>query len=82
MADALGSTITDYWNNLDLVSDNYTWLSTDEWVVTDRIDAESGDNFTSWQEYFGPASTYHSDNFTKVVRLFLPSLLTALWNRD
>ncbi|KAJ5511769.1 Interphotoreceptor retinol-binding [Penicillium expansum] len=73
MADALGSTITDYWNNLDLVSDNYTWLSTDEWVVTDRIDAESGDNFTSWQEYFGPASTYHSDNFTKVEQFNLTS---------
>lgn len=79
MADALGSTITDYWNNLDPASDNYTWLSTNEWVVTDRIDAEAGDNFTSWQDYFGPVSTYHGDSFTKTVRL---SLLFSLHPRN
>jgi hypothetical protein len=38
----------------DYYDDNYSELISSEWVVTDRINAETGRNFSSWAEYFGP----------------------------
>lgn len=71
MANALGATMTDFWGNLTTSdAEYYDGMAANEWVVTDRLDAETGRNFTSWQDFFGPADSYNGDNFTKTVRPF------------
>ena len=73
-ADVLGSAITGYWENPDI--DEYLeWtLAADEWVATDRLNAETGQNFSSWAEFFGPR-TYNGDNFTLTERYNLSSYI-------
>jgi hypothetical protein len=70
MANALGGTMTRFWNTLATGDEDYDILSDNEWVVTDRLDANTEQNFTSWHDFFGPASSYNRDNFTKMVRPF------------
>jgi hypothetical protein len=41
-------------------------LLANEWVATDLIDADTGQNFSSWDEFYGP-HLYNGDNFTTVV---------------
>jgi hypothetical protein len=57
-ADVIGQSFNSFFDNMspgdDDYSDNYSELISSEWVVTDRINAETGRNFTSWAEYFGP----------------------------
>ncbi|KAK7985781.1 Peptidase S41 family protein ustP [Apiospora saccharicola] len=70
MADVLGKTFTEYWDRLSLdnddeVDDKLGWMGR-EWVVTPRINAETGDNFTSWEEYAGPVG-YGGDSFSTPV---------------
>jgi hypothetical protein len=38
-----------------------------EWVITDRLNALSGNNFSSWSEYQGPVED-RSDQFSLVER--------------
>lgn len=76
LADILGSTYTKWWNSLERNTDgpdgsvangvNYEIHAADEWVVTDRINVATGQNFTSWQEYYGPVKV-HGDTFTLTV---------------
>ena len=61
LANILGSATTGYFDQ----SHDET-VSADEWVVTDRLNAETGQNFTSWEEYFGPR-TYQADHFSLTV---------------
>lgn len=68
MANALGATMTNYWNNNVTSDEDYYYLVANEWVVTDRLDASTGQNFTSWADFFGPSSFYDGDSFTKIVR--------------
>lgn len=88
LANILGSNFTDHWNNLqeDADDDFYNGdkfsFEASEWVVTDRLNAATGTNFTSWAEYFGPRSE-HDDNFSLVVRRtssrrFLPISMAPL----
>lgn len=52
-----------------LVSNNYSEYSdlvAHEWVSTARIDSETNETFTSWQEFYGPHA-YNGDQFTAVV---------------
>ncbi|KAI1502241.1 hypothetical protein F5X99DRAFT_427387 [Biscogniauxia marginata] len=71
MADILGSTVTNYWESLAL--DNNTEaeqkyeMEADEWVVTTRLNADTGDNFTSWAEYYGPRED-NGDSFSLTER--------------
>lgn len=66
-ADVIGSNINSYYNGLDRDSEYYADYSSDfvamEWIVTDRINAETGQNFSSWAEYFGPR-LLHDGSFT------------------
>jgi hypothetical protein len=79
-ADVMGETITDYWNTLNDTESDYYILSANEWVATDRLNANTGQNFTSWAEFFGP-HLYDGDNFTTTVRvpfLFLIQLINSV----
>lgn len=66
-ADVIGNNINTYYDELDTDSDYYANYSSDfiamEWVVTDRINAQTGQNFSSWAEYFGPR-LLHDGSFT------------------
>ncbi|RDW66343.1 hypothetical protein BP6252_09978 [Coleophoma cylindrospora] len=73
-ADVMGNTITDYWESLDDTSNDYYILAANEWVATDRLNADTDQNFTSWPEFFGP-HLYHGDNFTTTQRYNLSSLI-------
>ncbi|KAI4091090.1 MAG: hypothetical protein LQ344_004318 [Seirophora lacunosa] len=46
---------------------DYFSLSANAWVVTDYLNAETGRNFSSWPEFFGPHAQ-HGDLFTTVQR--------------
>lgn len=48
MANALGSALTTYWQNLTMDRPEYYNLTANEWVVTGRLDLDTGRNFTSW----------------------------------
>ncbi|KAA8566121.1 hypothetical protein MFRU_039g00620 [Monilinia fructicola] len=71
-ADVLGKTLTPYWDSLTEDDETKYILAADEWVVTDRINADTNRNFTSWEEFFGPNS-YNGDNFTNIERYNLSS---------
>ncbi|KAJ8120829.1 hypothetical protein ONZ43_g2563 [Nemania bipapillata] len=66
-ADVMGSTDTGFWSSLAMDDPYYAPLAANEWVVTDRIDAATGQPYNTWGEYFGP-NTYNGDNFTNVQR--------------
>ena len=67
-ADVLGDTFTSYFEaNKAPNSSVYDGLAASEWVATDRLDAETGQNFTSWAQFFGPHQ-YNGDLFTTVQR--------------
>jgi len=67
MANTLGQSISSYFEASE--SDNeyldqyYSQFIASEWVVTDRINAQTGQDFGSWREYFGPRRL-HDDTFT------------------
>lgn len=46
-------------------------LSASNWVATNYINAETGRNFTSWGEFFGPRE-HNGDFFTATVRFLEP----------
>jgi hypothetical protein len=58
VANTLGSATTEWWTALDEddVADQYTKYDSaaNEWVIADRLNAASGQNFSSWSEYQGP----------------------------
>lgn len=68
LADVLGTTLTNSWGNQSPTEDNYTVSVSSEWVVTDRLNAENGRNFTSWAEYYGPRQE-NDDLFSLVVSI-------------
>lgn len=73
-ADVMGNTMTNYWNNLNDTDDNYYILAANEWVATDRLNANTNQNFTTWAEFFGP-HLYDGDNFTTTQRYNLSSYI-------
>lgn len=66
LANALGQTFNDHWERLPVEDKNKTSLQASEWIVLQRLNAETGRNFTSWAEYYGPRS-FHHDNFSLTV---------------
>ncbi|KAI9685014.1 MAG: hypothetical protein M1822_005406 [Bathelium mastoideum] len=66
-ANIVGDTFTSHFQTLPVDPSNETFqdYQGSEWVVTDRINALTGDNFTSWAQYYGP-HYYNGDNFTLV----------------
>lgn len=71
LANVLGGAITAYWDSLPSNNHSYVDLVANEWVITDRLNAVTGRNFTAWSEYYGPV-TYHGDNFSLTV--YIPDL--------
>jgi Peptidase family S41 len=70
-ANVMGNTMTAFWDSLNETGSTYYALAANEWVATDRIDADTGQNFTSWAEFFGPHLD-NGDNFTTTVRFAIP----------
>ena len=67
-ADVLGNTFTTYFaTNQSPNASVYDELAASDWVATDRLNAATDQNFTSWGEFFGPHSAY-GDQFTTVQR--------------
>lgn len=66
MANIIGSTFTTYYETEPLDYDLYEYLSGSNWVATPRIDADTGANFTSWEQLYGP-HFYNGDAFTTTV---------------
>ncbi|QIX02146.1 hypothetical protein AMS68_007663 [Peltaster fructicola] len=64
LANELGLTLSNYFQTLRPDDDAYDTLDGDEWVVTNRINAQTGHNFTSWQDFYGPV-TANGDIFSK-----------------
>lgn len=67
-ADVLGNTFTTYYSTT-LNASSYDNLTVNEWVATSLLSAEDGQNFTSWEDFYGPHN-YNGDGFTSVVSLF------------
>ena len=75
IADVIGNTFTTYFQtNQSANSSVYDALAASDWVATDRLDANTGQNFTSWVEFFGP-HRYNGDTFTTVERENITSSL-------
>ena len=74
--DALGNTFTNYYDNTDPphMDPPYEVLSASDWTATDRLNAATGQNFTSFSEFFGPHAD-HGDLFTTVQRENLSSVI-------
>lgn len=55
LANALGSVTTDFWDALDESDEDQLAFKLEmgafEWLITNRINAATGKNFTSWAEY-------------------------------
>ncbi|KAL4889444.1 hypothetical protein BDV59DRAFT_210361 [Aspergillus ambiguus] len=65
-ADVLGNSFTSFWEELPLTHALKSFLSTNEWVIQNRLDPDTGDYFASWEDYFRSTATYRGDNFTRV----------------
>lgn len=60
LANVLGSARTEWWQSLNESDalDNYNKVdaAANDWVITDKLNANTGRNFSSWTEYQGPVS--------------------------
>ncbi|KAI9778900.1 MAG: hypothetical protein M1816_003881 [Peltula sp. TS41687] len=73
MANTLGTVFTDYYEKVDTNDPDYPLLAANVWVATDFLNAATGQNFSSWPEYFGP-HRHHGDQFTTTQRYNLSSV--------
>lgn len=73
-ANILGNTFTTYYNTQSLNDSFFYELSTSDWVATNYINAETGRNFTSWDQFFGPQE-HNGDYFTATQRYNLSSII-------
>jgi len=60
---AMGGAITGYWDSLDDTFDDYYNFYDDEWMALTRLNADTNQNFTSWNEFYGP-HVFNGDSFT------------------
>lgn len=58
--------MTTFWQSLSQDDIDYYALAANEWLATDRLDADTNQNFTSWAEFFGPHE-FDGDSFTTTV---------------
>jgi hypothetical protein len=69
LADILGAAYTEWWDSIENEPNNrilYEAYAGSEWVVTNRINPTTGQNFTSWGEYYGQVSAL-DDEFSQRV---------------
>lgn len=50
----LGEAYTAYFDTIPADDPRYETFVADEWVITSRLNAATGQNFTGWTEYYGP----------------------------
>lgn len=67
-ADVLGDTYTKYYtSNSRTLNDSFVnYLSQSNWVAPNFLDAETGQNFATWADYYGPQED-RLDYFTRTV---------------
>lgn len=72
LANVLGGAYSRWWKALERdLSENgyaYNYTASEEWVVTNRINAATGGNFSSWADYYGRVSD-RGDLFSAAVRI-------------
>ncbi|MCJ1394864.1 hypothetical protein MMC18_007744 [Xylographa bjoerkii] len=75
-ADIIGNSFTNLYNNYtDSSNQTYSdYLVTNPWAAPVYLDAATGENFTSWPEYFGPTQD-RLDSFTTIQRNNLSNIL-------
>lgn len=64
--------MTQYFDQIDPDNADYDYMVSEDWAVTDRINIDAKQNFTSWQQFYGPL-TYNSDNFSRIQEYNLTS---------
>ena len=69
-----GKQLADYWQSLALNAPEYYELSIDEFVALPRINALTGQNFSSWEEFYGP-NNVNGDLYTTPQQYNLSSLI-------
>jgi len=67
-ADTLGQTYTTYYNTQPMNNSLYEAMSADVWTASTYLNANTGRNFSSWAEYFGPIPD-NGDLFTVTVSI-------------
>lgn len=67
-ANVMGDTLTSYFDSLTEDDDDFYSLVADEWVSSTRINANTGQNFSSWAEFYGPHA-FNGDTFTTTARI-------------
>lgn len=68
LADVMGSLITSYYDTQDDSSHAHQVASADEWIATTRLNAETGRNFTSWEELYDQGQG-DVDSLSSTIRL-------------
>lgn len=71
-ADIMGGYLTAYYAGLSTQDPDYEVLAANEWIALPRINVETGTNFSSWTEFYGPYE-YNGDSFTTQQRYNLSS---------
>lgn len=70
LGNIIGNVTTNWFGSLDPYNDTQydDWIEniSNDWVITPRLNAETGKNFQNWQEYAGNRSAF-GDHFTVVV---------------
>lgn len=82
LGNIIGNVISNWFNSLDPNNETQydDWIEnySDDWVITTRLDAETGNNFQNWEEYAGNRSAF-GDHFTLVVSSLSTSFNPALF---
>lgn len=66
LGNILGQENTRYFNSLATNDPSYDDFLASEWVITPRLNAATGQNFTSWSQYQGPIAA-NGDSFSLIV---------------
>lgn len=70
LGNIIGNVTTNWFDSLDPNNETQydDWIDnySDDWVITTRLNAETGKNFQNWEEYVGNRSAF-GDHFTVVV---------------
>lgn len=72
LGNTLGEAYTSYFNGLEPDDSRYEDFVASEWVITPRLNAATGRNFTSWAEYYGPIQA-NGGSFSLNVCITIPS---------
>ncbi|KAF2798053.1 hypothetical protein K505DRAFT_372009 [Melanomma pulvis-pyrius CBS 109.77] len=74
LGNILGESYTSRFDNLTKDGANDIDTVANEWVITPRLNAATGQNFTSWAEYYSPVEE-NQDNFSVAERYNLSSVV-------